>query len=93
MAKYVIVAVHVLVGSAASESVPRQFTLMGRLIKLVQGAKRWYDLPLTDEEIYFAVRSGFVRINISSCYDIANTPCVDAVEAYALECSHIKFTA
>lgn len=91
MAKYVIVAVRVLVGSAASESLPRQITLMGRPIKLVQGAKRWYDLPLTDEEICLAVRSGFVCMNISSCYDIANTPCVDAIEAYVLERSQIKF--
>ena len=55
-----IVAVRVLVGSMP-DLLPREIVIMGsgRVIKLKKNVKRWYDFPLTDEEILLAIRNGF----------------------------------
>ena len=56
----VIVAVRVLVGTMP-DLIPSEIAIVGsgRSIKLKRNAKRWYDFPLTDEEILLAVRNGF----------------------------------
>lgn len=55
-----IVAVRVLVGSMP-DSMPREIIIMGsgRAIKLKNNVKRWYDFPLSDEEILLGIRNGF----------------------------------
>jgi hypothetical protein len=59
---------------------------MGRPIKLTENMKRWYDIPLTDEEIILGVCNDFVSIGVSASFDFAkNPPLVDAVEVYAQE--------
>ena len=79
-----IVAVRVLVGSMP-DLIPREIIVMGsgRSIKLKKNLKRWYDCPLTDEEILLATRNGFVTIWISPCHDLSSAPIIDSVEIYA----------
>ena len=86
-AKFAIVAIRILVGSTRTEYLPREFVVMGRPIKPKQGMKRWYDIPLTDEEILLGVRSGFVTIGIGTSFDLSSNQgaLIDAVEVYAQE--------
>ena len=86
-----IVAVRLLLGSTTTDYLPRHVSVMGRMVKLSQGVKRWYDLPLTDEEIMLGIRSGFVTLNISSSFDSSNNPLVDAMEVYALPLEELSF--
>ena len=55
-----IVAIRVLVGTMP-ELIPSEVAIVGsgRSIKLKRNVKRWYDFPLTDEEILMATRNGF----------------------------------
>ena len=86
-----IVAVRLLLGSTTTDYIPRQVSVMGRVIKLSQGVKRWYDLPLTNEEIMLGIRSGFVTLSISSSFDSSNNPLIDAMEVYALPTDELPF--
>ena len=86
-----IVAVRLLLGSTTTDYLPRQVSVMGRIIKLSQGVKRWYDLPLTNEEIMLGIRSGFVALSISSSFDPSNNPLIDALEVYALPVEDLPF--
>lgn len=86
-----IVAVRLLLGSTTTDYLPRQVSVMGRTIKLSQGVKRWYDLPLTNEEIMLGIRSGFVALSISSSFDPSNNPLIDALEVYALPVEDLPF--
>ena len=87
----VIVAVRILLGSTTTDYLPKSVTVMGRPVKLAQGVKRWYDLPLTDEEVMLGVRSGFVSIGIGPSFDSSNSPLVDAVEVYTLRRDDMPF--
>jgi len=81
--KLVIVAVRILVGSTTKDFLPKEVIVMGRSIKLTEKMKRWYDVPLTDEEIILGVRNGFVTVGIGASFDSSkNPPLVDAVEVY-----------
>ena len=52
--------------------------------KLIPNMKRWYDVPLTDEEIMVGVRCGFVSIRIGpSLNPLSKNPLVDTIEVYA----------
>ena len=59
----VIVAVRVLVGSMP-ELIPNHVVIMGRTIKMEKSVKRWYDFPLTDEEVLLSQRNGFGECRI-----------------------------
>jgi len=88
----VIVAVRILLGSTTTEYLPKEISVMGRQIKLTPGTKRWYDVPLTDEEILLGVTSGFVTISIgASCEGTKNPPIVDSVEVYAQEKNKLSY--
>lgn len=86
-----IVAVRLLVGSTTTDYIPREVAIMGRVAKLNEGVKRWYDLPLTDEEIMLGIRNGFVSLNFSESFDSSNNPLIDAMEVYALPKETIPF--
>lgn len=83
--KFVIAAVRILVGSTASDCIPRKFVIEGRPVHLTPGLKKWYSLPLTDEEIALSIRNGFTTIGISQSFDSSNNSLIDAVEIYATE--------
>ena len=87
-----IVAVRVLVGSMP-DLIPREIAVMGsgRSIKLKRNMKRWYDFPLTDEEILLVARNGFATLWISSCHDSSSTPVIDSVEVYARPRADLPF--
>jgi hypothetical protein len=87
-----IVAVRVLVG-AMPDLIPRELIIMGsgRSIKLKKNMKRWYDCPLTDEEILLATRNGFVTLWISPCHDLSSAPIIDSVEVYARARADLAF--
>jgi hypothetical protein len=55
-----IVAVRVLVGTMPDQ-IPSEVAIIGsgRSMKLKRNMKRWYDFPLTDEEILLVARNGF----------------------------------
>lgn len=81
-----IVAIRILLGSTTVDYLPKEVAVMGRQIKLTPRMKRWYDIPLTDEEIMLAVRSGVVTISIGSSFETTKSPpIIDSVEVYALE--------
>ncbi len=82
--EHAIVAVRVLLGTNNADFVPREIFIMGRPIKPTRDKKRWYDVPLTDEEIMLGVRAGFVSICISGSQDGDRNPAlIDAIEVYA----------
>jgi len=86
-----IVAIRVLVGTMP-DLIPSEVAIVGsgRSIKLKRNVKRWYDFPLTDEEILMVARNGFVSIWISSCHD-GNSPVIDCVEVYARTREELPF--
>ena len=77
-----IVAVRVLLGKNNTDF-PREICVMGRTIKTKQRQERWYDLPLTEEEIIYGIRAGCVSIGFGRCYDESNISVIHAVEAYS----------
>lgn len=80
----VIVAVRVLLGTSTMDYFPTLITVMGRPIKLARQKKRWYDVPLTDEEVLLAARMGFVPIYIScSTGSDQHQILIDSIEVYA----------
>ena len=81
-----IVAVRILLGSTSKECLPKDLNVMGRPVTVSKRMKRWYNIPLTDEEIVIGVRSGFVSIGIGGSSEWSkNSPIIDAVEVYAQE--------
>ena len=82
ISKVAIAAVRVLLGSTNTEYMPRELSVMGRSIKVIHGMKRWYDIPLTDEEMMLGIRCGFIVIGIGSSIDFSNPPIIDAIEVY-----------
>jgi len=83
-AKHAIVAIRILLGTNTTDFLPREVSVMGRSIKPTRDKKRWYDVPLTDEEIMLGVRAGFVSICISGALDgDKNQALIDAIEVYA----------
>jgi hypothetical protein len=81
-----IVAVRILLGSTTKECLPKELIVMGRPIAVTKRMKRWYNIPLTDEEIVLGVRNGFVSIGIGASFELnKNPPLVDAIEVYAQE--------
>lgn len=88
--KLAIVAVRILLGSTSTEYLPQQISVMGRRIKLREKVKRWYDIPLTDEEIILGHKSGSVTISIGASLDTTSSPpLIDSVEVFAKELSHL----
>jgi E3 ubiquitin-protein ligase UBR4 len=84
--KYAIVAVRILLGTNNVDFTPRDISVMGRAIKPARQKKRWYDVPLSDEEIMLGVRSGFVPIVISGGEEGDRSQAiVDSIEVYAEE--------
>ena len=78
-----ITALRVLVGSTSSECIPSQVFVHGRPVDITPGVKKWYSLPLTEEEIALSIRNGFVSLGIGGTLDSSNNPLIDAVEVYA----------
>jgi hypothetical protein len=79
---HAIVAVRILVGSTPG-NIPSRVIVQGRPIELSPGVKKWYSLPLTNEEIVLGVRSGFVTLGIGPPSDVNSNSGIDAVEVYA----------
>ena len=79
----VIVAVRLLVGSTLTESIPKYVSVEGRRVALKADLKKWYDLPLTGEEIALGLRNGFISLGIGPSFDTGNNPLLDAIEVYA----------
>ncbi|CAN0115062.1 unnamed protein product, partial [Discosporangium mesarthrocarpum] len=79
-----IAAVRIQVGAASLDHIPRELRIMGRVVTTERGVQRWYDLPLTDEEIERGVLSGAVVVSVSSCHDATNHPIIDALEVFSL---------
>jgi hypothetical protein len=52
--------------------------------------KKWYSLPLTDEEIALGIRNGLVSVGIGQSFDSSNNVVVDSIEVYAAERSSIE---
>jgi hypothetical protein len=86
----VIVALRLLVGSTTTDCLPSRIFVQGRPVDLTPDVKRWYDLPLTLEEVVLAVRNGFVSIGLGPTFESGSNPLVDAVEVYAIEKKKIQ---
>ena len=59
--------------------IPREISIMGKVIKTKRNTKRWYDFVFTDEEILLAIRSGLVTVNFSSSHDLTSGAVIDCV--------------
>ena len=81
---HAIVAVRVLVGSNLG-NIPTTIIVQGRPVELSPRVKKWYSLPLTNEEIILGIRCGFVTLGIGPASDPTIDSVVDAVEVYARE--------
>ena len=81
---HVIVALRLLVGSNTSQ-VPSKVFVQGRMVALVPRMKKWYSLPLTNEEIALGVRNGMVSLGIGASFDSSSNSSVDCVEVYVAE--------
>jgi hypothetical protein len=81
---YIVAAVRVLVGST-SRTVPRYVKVLGRSHDMTVGVKRWYTIMLSAQEIAYAVRNGFISLDIGPCHDSTCNPALNSVEVYALE--------
>ncbi|KAI2506062.1 zinc ion binding protein [Fragilaria crotonensis] len=85
-----IVALRFLVGSTNTDCVPSRLFVHGRPFQLTPNVKRWYDVPLTMEEVLMAVRSGSVSVGLGPTFESGNSPMVDAIEVYAVERNRIR---
>lgn len=77
-------ALRVLVGSTVSQ-IPSKITIQGRPIDLTPRMKKWYSMPLTNEEIALGVRTGMISVGIGSPFDAGSSSSVDAIEVYVTE--------
>jgi hypothetical protein len=84
----VIAAVRILVGSTFN-NIPSKVCIQGRPVDLTPRAKKWYCLPLTNEEIALSVRNGLVSVGIGPPFDSASNVVIDAMEVYGVERSSI----
>ena len=80
----VIAGLRILVGST-SNYIPSKIYLQGRPVDLTPRLKKWYCLPLTDEEIAMSMRNGFVTVGIGPSFDSSTSIVVDSIEVYAAE--------
>lgn len=81
----VIAALRILVGSTSSDVIPSKIYVEGRPVDLTPGVKKWYSLPLTEEEIALSVRNGLVSVGIGPAFDSSQSPSIDSIEVYAAE--------
>lgn len=86
----VIVALRFLVGSTSTDCLPSSLFVQGRPFQLAPNVKRWYDVPLTLEEVLMALRSGSVSVGLGPTFETGNSPIVDAIEVYAVERKKIR---
>lgn len=87
----VVSAIRVLVGSNP-EHMPSKISVQGRSIDISPRLKRWYNIPLTEEEVARGVRSGLVSLWIGQSFDPSNAPIVDSVEVFASERSSVDLS-
>lgn len=85
----VIAALRILVGSTSSY-IPSKIYVQGRPVDLTPRVKKWYSLPLTDEEIALSIRNGILSVGIGQAFDSSSNIVVDSVEVYAAERSSIE---
>ncbi len=78
----VMVGVRVLLGSskASLQHTPQHIKLFDRLIDVVQGVRRWYDIPFTQEETLASDKE--FTLHLSACAN-GNEPILDSMEVYA----------
>jgi hypothetical protein len=86
---HAIVAVRVLVGSSPG-NVPSRVVVQGRPVELSPRVKKWYSLPLTNEEVAIGVRSGFVTLGIGPPSDPTSNSGIDAVEVYVKDRKELR---
>lgn len=61
------------VGQASMDHIPRELRIMGRTILTQKGVARWYDLPLTEEEIvrgHAVGECGYVLLKTLACLEL-----------------------
>ena len=75
---------------STSNYIPSKIYLQGRPVDLTPRVKKWYSLPLTDEEIALSVRSGMLTIGIGPSFDSSNNVVVDSIEVYAAKRKSIE---
>lgn len=84
-----IAAIRVLVGSAL-DCMPSKIYVQGRPVEVTPRVKRWYNVPLTNEEIAMGLRMGFVSLWIGPTFDLVNSPVFDAVEVFAIDINSLE---
>lgn len=86
----VISALRIAVGAYSIENIPKSLRVMGRIVALKPGQKRWYSIHLSPQEIALSVRNGFVTIGVDQCFDSSISPVLDAMEVYGIKRQEIE---
>ncbi|EGG15028.1 hypothetical protein DFA_09851 [Cavenderia fasciculata] len=74
----VICGIGVLVGNASTKHVPSELRVFDRTITCTDGMRRWYDIPLTNEE---AIKSA-KKLTLFVGPNASNSPIIDSIEVY-----------
>ena len=81
-AEMCMIGVLVLVGDALPNSIPTEIHLHDRLVETQPGVKRWYSLPLTNEEVLLSDKE-LVLTTLGS-HTAGNPPAIDQIEVFAM---------
>ncbi|KAF2077723.1 hypothetical protein CYY_000970 [Polysphondylium violaceum] len=76
----VICGIRVLVGNASVKHIPTEFRIYNRVIPVKEGMKRWYDIPLTNEEALKSSKK--VTLVAGPSFTLGNSPIIDQIEVY-----------
>ena len=81
-AEMCMIGVLVMVGDAMPHNIPTELHLHERLVETQPGVKRWYSLPLTNEEVLLSDKE-LVLTTLGSHF-AGNPPAIDQIEVFAM---------
>ncbi|XP_030384737.1 protein purity of essence [Scaptodrosophila lebanonensis] len=76
----VMVGIRVLLGTQDTQRAPQSVTILGRTIPTVVRKARWFDIPLTREEML--VSDKLLKVMFSKSQDPENVTLLDCIEVY-----------
>lgn len=81
-AEMCIIGLLVLVGEALNAHIPTELHIMDRVVETQPGVKRWYQLPLTTEEILNSDRE--LVLSTLGSHVASNPPVIDQIEVFGM---------
>ena len=81
-AEMCVIGVLVLVGDALPANIPTELHVHDRVIETQAGVKRWYSLPLTNEEVLLSDKE--LVLSTTSSHTAGNAPAIDQIEVFGM---------